>query len=87
MLILQNDSSRLESRKFIPLMYQLAARMSARQARSEFQTILQDVRQHVALGVAVVMQSVSLAPPSDHLPHDTGPPPPLSLRHTGTEQC
>ena len=41
--VVQEGSSSLESRKFLPLMYQLAARMSARQAFSDFQKILQEV--------------------------------------------
>lgn len=43
-LIFQEGSSLLESRKFLPLMYQLAARMSDRHAFSDFQKILQEVR-------------------------------------------
>ena len=42
-LVIQEESSSLESRKFLPLMYQLAARMSARHAFSDFQKILQEV--------------------------------------------
>ena len=43
-LIFQEGSSLLESRKFLPLMYQLAARMSNRHTFTDFQKILQEVR-------------------------------------------
>ncbi len=44
-LFLQEGISQLESCKFIPLMYQLAARMSSKNLASDsFQEVLQEVR-------------------------------------------
>ena len=43
-LSLQKGSTKIESRKFLPLLYQLAARMSARSlATDPFQSTLQEV--------------------------------------------
>lgn len=51
-LCMQEGISHLESHKFIPLMYQLAARMSSK--TSPFQEVLQQVRTCDAVGLELV---------------------------------
>ena len=61
-LSLQKGSTKIESRKFLPLLYQLAARMSARSlATDPFQSTLQEVYMYALRPVHFARISVILA--------------------------
>ena len=90
--VMQDALSKIESRKFLPLLYQLAARMSAHALDSDqhstafsFQQILQEVI------VVIVTQTFKNEPfvvfVTDDLQDCNGPSLSFSLHHTGSQQC